>query len=308
MRTARRVALGGLLGVAAIVLASEVGFGTRDSGLGFGEMASDSTSPVQSPESRVPSILDLFDLRDGSQLRLPPTLREISDLAVTPDGRVLAIQDEAGVVSQLDVRRGTIVKSFALGPPAVLDDFEGLTVAGDRIYLLNSFGILYETREGASGGSVAYRRYDTGLRRQCEMEGLTYDATTRSLLIACKVPHAKTLRGTVTLYRWSLDTKALATPSRVAASISDATRGLKGKAYHPTAITRVPATANFVLLARQGIVTEITPAGAVLGTRALEQRLHPQPEGIAFLGDTLLLVSDEGGKGFGSLTLYSRAK
>jgi hypothetical protein len=86
-------------------------------------------------------------------------------------------------------------------------------------------------------------------------------------------------------------------------------RGVRGKAFSPSAVARMSETGNFVVLAgRQGLIAEITPAGAVVGTRALERRLHPQPEGIAFLGDSLLVISDEGGKGQGTLTLYPRAK
>jgi uncharacterized protein YjiK len=254
--------------------------------------------------------LDRYDVRPGAatQARLPQVLREISDLALTGDGRVLAVQDETGVVFEVDVRRGTIVKSFALAP-AVLGDFEGLTMVDGRLFMLTATGELYETREGADRAGVPYTLIDTGLRRQCEFEGLTYEPASRSLILACKTPRAKELRGSVTLYRWSLDGKALATPPRISVPVADVMRGARGKTFSPSAVARMPDTGNFVVLGgRQGLLTEITAAGAVVGTRALEPRLHPQPEGIAFLGDSLLVISDEGGKGLGTLTLYPRAK
>ncbi|HJR41446.1 MAG TPA: SdiA-regulated domain-containing protein [Gemmatimonadaceae bacterium] len=260
--------------------------------------------------SSTPTALDRYDVRASAatQTPLPEMLREVSDLALTDDGRMLAVQDETGVVFEVDVRRGTIVKRFALAP-AVLGDFEGLTVVDGRIFMLTATGQLYETREGADRAGVPYTLTDTGLRRQCEFEGLTYEPTSRSLILACKTPHARELRGSVTLYRWSLEQKALATPARISAPLADVMRGVRGKAFSPSAVARMSETGNFVVLAgRQGLIAEITPAGAVVGTRALERRLHPQPEGIAFLGDSLLVISDEGGKGRGTLTLYPRAK
>jgi hypothetical protein len=58
----------------------------------------------------------------------------------------------------------------------------------------------------------------------------------------------------------------------------------------------------------QRVIAEFTPAGAVVATRQLHRRLHRQPEGIAFLGDSAVLISDEGGKGRATLTLYPRVQ
>ena len=66
---------------------------------------------------------------------LPSHLREISGLALTADGRLLAHGDERGHVFEVDYRRGVVVKEFTLGTDkaAVKGDFEAITVAGDAV-------------------------------------------------------------------------------------------------------------------------------------------------------------------------------
>ena len=65
--------------------------------------------------------------------------------------RLLAHDDERGVVVEISYRDGSIVKAFALsdrrGPVAAA--FEGIAAAEGRIYLVSSLGQLYEFGEGA---------------------------------------------------------------------------------------------------------------------------------------------------------------
>ena len=46
---------------------------------------------------------------------LPPELAEISGLALTPDGRLFAHNDETARITEIDYRRGTIIKHFFVG-------------------------------------------------------------------------------------------------------------------------------------------------------------------------------------------------
>lgn len=82
------------------------------------------------------------------RISLPERLREISGLAMTADGRALAHDDEVGIIYEIDHRQGRVVKEFRLGNDTVRADFEGIAVAGDRIYLVTSDGTIYESPEG----------------------------------------------------------------------------------------------------------------------------------------------------------------
>ena len=46
---------------------------------------------------------------------LPPELAEISGLALTPDGRLFAHNDETARITEIDYRRGTVIKHFSVG-------------------------------------------------------------------------------------------------------------------------------------------------------------------------------------------------
>jgi uncharacterized protein YjiK len=256
------------------------------------------------------AVLDAIDLRGRAahQVTLPHALREISGLAVTDDGRVLAHGDERGVIYELDYRRGTVVKAFFLGPRPIPGDFEGIAVVGARVFLMTSTGLLYETREGPDGASVPYAQYDTGFGTLCELEGLAYDPTDHTLVIPCKRPRQHAMRGSVVLFRWNVDQKR-AVASRVTIPLAALTRGAGGHAFEPSAVERDPRTGHYVVVAGpQQAVVEVTRDGAVVAARPLPKGTHRQPEGITFLGDSVVLLADEGGDRRGTLTWYARAR
>jgi uncharacterized protein YjiK len=254
--------------------------------------------------------LEGFDLRPSAavQATLPRSLQEVSGLAVSPDGRLFTHDDERAVIRQVDAG-GSVLKSFSLGAPVLPGDFEGLAIAENRFFLITSTGQLFETHEGEDGASVRFTVRRTRFGAICELEGLAFDPNDRILLVGCKRPAGAALAGRVTLFRWSLDRAAPAVPDRLSVPLADAVRGTGGKQFSIAAVERDPRTGNYVLVAGpQRLLAELTPAGVVVATRALDRRLHTQPEGIAFLGDTLLLIADEGGSRRGTLTAYRRAR
>jgi uncharacterized protein YjiK len=125
------------------------------------------------------------------QWKLPGSLREISGLAATADGRLFAHSDERAVIHQIDYQSGKRLKSFTLsrqpgtrkGKP-IKGDFEGIAIAGDELYLVTSHGTIYTARLGIDRSAVAFTSYDTGLADTCEIEGLSYHADRHVLLLA----------------------------------------------------------------------------------------------------------------------------
>jgi len=243
----------------------------------------------------------------ATRWRLPTRLREISGLAMTSDHRLLAHNDEIGVVFEIGYRDGSIVKEFQLanrtGP--VADDFEGIAVADSRIYLVTSSGRLYEFVEGAAGESVPFIVHATGVGRDCEIEGLSYDADRRELLLMCKDARSESLAGRLPMYRWSIDERRLSADSPTVVPVRDFTRHIGSNRFRPSGIERHPGSGNYyVVAARPGAIAEVTPAGEVLGAKRFGARWHRQVEGIAFAADGALIVADEGGGGRASLTVY----
>ena len=255
--------------------------------------------------------LEDYELRAGSATHsdLSQRLREISGLATTDDHRLLAHDDEVGIVFEIDYRDGSIVKEFQLADmrDPVAADFEGIAVADGQVYLVTSAGRLYESREGADGESVPYRVYATGVGRVCEIEGLAYDPDGRELLLMCKEARSELLRGRLAMYRWSIDERRLSADSPTIVPVGDFARRIGSNRFRPSGIERHPVSGNyFVVAAGQGAIAEVTPAGEVLAAKRFTAGWHRQIEGIAFAADGALIVADEGGSGRAVLTVYPR--
>lgn len=246
------------------------------------------------------------DARDVLLARwlLPEGLAEISGLALTPDGRLFAHDDERGRISEIDYRRGVVVKQFVIGKQALHADFEGITVAGNRLYLLASNGTLYELQEGARDARVAYTVHDTHLGRECEFEGLAYDARINSLLLSCKRVGTKRLKDMLVIYRWRLTSGNGGQLSTLTIPLPQAIGANDWKSFHASDITVDPISGNYVLVAaqEQGLL-EITPDGAVVDSRPLPEGLQ-HTEGVAVTRDSLLILSDEAGGRPATISLY----
>ena len=239
--------------------------------------------------------------------KLPRRLAEISGLAMTMDRRLLAHNDEKGVVYEIDYRQGAIVKAFQLADMAtpVADDFEGIATVDDQVYLVTSAGRLYECGEGADGESVLFTSYATGVGRDCEIEGLAYEESQRALLLMCKGSRRADLEGQLVVYHWSIDEKQLLEDAHIAIPVIEFSRHIGGKKFQPSGIERHPVSGNyFVVAARQGAIAEITPGGQVVAAKQFTAQWHRQAEGITFAADGALIVADEGAGGKARLTLY----
>jgi len=234
---------------------------------------------------------------------MPKNLDELSGIVLTHDGRLLAHGDEKAQVSEIDYRRGTVTKQFVVGHPTVKGDFEAITVAKGLVYLLASNGTLYEFREGANGERVDYTTHDTRLGKECEFEGLAFDSTLNSLLLACKHVGTKHLKDDMVIYRWKLEGSGNRL-SRLTVPLKDIVPAIGEKHFHPSDITVDPFTGNYVLVAAiEKAIVEITPDGHVIFARRLPSG-HDQPESVAITKDSILIIGDEAKERPAILTLY----
>jgi len=256
-------------------------------------------------------VLALYALDEDHavQRKLPKRLEEVSGLAMTSDQRLLAHDDEKGLISEVDVATGEVRSSFAIvadGQP-IAADFEGIAVLGDRIYLATSDGVIYECPEGADGENVACEKFETGIGAEYELESLASVANRRELILVSKNPRSDALTGVVCIDRWSAEQKQLVAGARVTVPFAEFTAGLDDDQFQPSGVEIDAATGNYLILAaRQRSLAEVTPQGRVLAVATLPKRLHWQPEGIAFGRDGSLLIADEGDDGAGRLTVYPR--
>ena len=239
--------------------------------------------------------------------QLPDQLKEISGLALTANGRLLTHGDERGKVFEVDYRQGIVVKEFTVGSPAVRGDFESIAIVGDTVMLLTSDGVLYRFAEGSNGAVVEYTVRDTGLGVECEFEGMAFDASSRSLLLACKRTHDKALKDSLVIFRLPVEPGKdgkVQKPSHLSVPLTRVIGANGWGGFHPSDITVNPFNGDYVLVAsREKALLEITPTGEVVFARPLPAG-HDQAEGVAITKDHILIVSDEAKGGPALLTLY----
>ena len=286
-----------LLGVAAVVAACE----TKS------EKERAISTGLTRREHRLVARLAQADKREDdvpvAKWIMPQELKEISGLALTPDGRLLAHDDEVSRIYEIDPRKGVIIKSFLFGN-GLRGDFEGITVAGDNIWVIKSNGELYTFKEGENGTRVPYTKFDTKLGKECEFEGIVYDPDSAFLLLPCKNPRGKGLDDELVIYRWKLGASDDTGITRIMIPVGEAVGSNKWKRFRTSDITRDPATGDYVLISslEHGLIV-MKGDGEVISSHSLPGK-HHQAEGVAITRDSILIISDEATSKPAAVTLY----
>lgn len=254
-------------------------------------------TPTETPtaSSVVPYRLD----RPDAIVELPPVLREISALSALPNGRLAAVQDETGVLYELDPTTGAIVSQepFRTG-----GDFEGVERLDDAMWILKSNGDLYRVRR-ADGDSVEVVVVETPLSSRNDTEGLAYDAANHRLLIVCKEHPGNGLGDVRAIYGFDLATETLSDAPLY--TLDQARLDAADGAFKPAALAVRPGTGEIYVVSsvRKALVV-LAPDGTLRAVVDLPPALYAQPEGLAFTPDGTLFISNEGPDGPATLLRF----
>lgn len=242
------------------------------------------------------------------QERLPRYLAEISGVAFTPDGRLLAHGDERGVVWRYDMATHRSAGRFGLGDQwgVLHGDFEDIAVVGPRLFLVTGAGAIYEGRVAPDGQIGPAARRIQGLGGACEVEGVTADPATESLLLLCKNTRSKRWKDSLVILAVSIDTWRFEREPRILVP-EDRLRKVTGeKRFSGSGLARHPRTGTYLLVAGpQRVFAEVSADGEVLGGGRLDKDRHGQPEGIAVAPDLTLVISDEAVRDPAVITAYA---
>lgn len=231
------------------------------------------------------------------QLQLPQALREVSGLAAVNQRELLAVTDEVATVYTINLETGGVKELFSLGEPVIAADFEGITIAGNDVWLVTSRGVLYRATDGLNGSpNTAFEVFSTGLEDKCEVEGLTFDST--QFLLACKENFRKKDRDKLMIYAWSQGEGRAEV--YLAKPLGELGPILK---LSPSGIS-VDGDTIHIVAARQSAMLVIDRQGNLLRTKTLNG--HPQAEGLAVLPDGSMVIADEGKKGGGVISRYAK--
>ncbi|NJC26773.1 SdiA-regulated domain-containing protein [Neolewinella antarctica] len=251
----------------------------------------------------------------ASKFELPEILLEVSGLTDLDNNTLACVQDEDGIVFVYDLNAGEISRQFKFAGPG---DYEGITRVGSSLYVLRSDGKIYEIDDYTSE-NFTVTAYDTDLPVK-ESEGLGFDAVNNRLFIAGKTkPKGAEYEGRKVVYGFDLATKtASSTPvlsfSETTIEKAFPTHGIKksGKkkdkdlSINPSAIAVHPVTDQlYVLSSMDNLLYVFNRTNEVEGIYALNKKQFAQPEGITFLDNGDMFISNEGKKGAPTLLRFN---
>lgn len=236
---------------------------------------------------------------------LPTSLTEISGLAMASETSVFAHNDENGVIHEISIEDGQIIRSFGIGNPSLNDDIEGIAASGDRLWVVNSDGIIRAFDAGADRSHVAYTEYDSGVGEYCEVEGLSLSPAPDRLLIVCKNMNQGIRRGTLVIYEWDARSgEPVGAPWRQV-ELSEALGQERGE-FGPSGIEWLPEFGQLLVISARGrSMLILDENGRILARHRLNVSRHPQSEGVTVVGSSRLVIADEGQRGErGQLAVY----
>lgn len=250
-----------------------------------------------------------FD-RPSHKYELPVELSEISGIARIDDTHLAAIEDESGVLYVLDLGTGTIAERRKFGKNG---DYEDLVLLGDTAFVLDSGGNLYEIVSWRSN-EASVVKHDTGLSTRYDTEGLAYDPNTGNLLIAAKEYAGEGLDDHRAIYAYdykarkrierpvytiSFDEIAPYIRAGTPSSIVERLRALlEARQYEfgfkPSALAFHPHTGQlYVISSVTRAIVVLSSDGSLQHVHLLPERFFAQPEGMVFLPNGDLLISNE---------------
>ena len=259
--------------------------------------------------------IDGYDLSSPEfRLELPEILFEISGLTDIDQRTIACVQDEDGLVFFYDLELKKITRQLKFGKEG---DYEGITRVGKDLYILRSDGKLFEVRDYESK-DFQVEEYDTDIPVK-NNEGLGYDSANHRLLIAGKsAPDGDEDEDQRTVYSFDLNTKTVSEKpiytfslERIKQFISDSNGAQKNKdeelkiKIYPSAIAIHPHSGQLYVLSSKGkLIYIFNSKGDIEAVHHLEKKMFNQAEGITFLENGDMLISNEGKKDQPTLLLF----
>ena len=242
---------------------------------------------------------------------LPGILQEISGISAIDSSSVACIQDEKGIVFFYDLKSKNIQRQLVFHTNG---DFEGISRVDETLYILRSDGMLFAV-ENFMSPEFKKKMISTGIQEK-ENEGLCYDPKNKRLLIASKLNPAKSSEKKEyrVIYGLALNSGSIKKDSVYNFSVSGINRfasdlviSNKGKEkkkkkgsakeieFRPSAIGIHPVTNKlYVLSGMERMLFVFDIKGNIELIEKLDPELFNMPEGITFLTNGDMLISNEG--------------
>ncbi|MBI3136816.1 MAG: hypothetical protein HYZ14_19230 [Bacteroidetes bacterium] len=261
-----------------------------------------------------------FDLtRPVSVQTLPLELLEISGLTDISENKIACVQDEKGIIYTYNITTQKIETQIAFAPDS---DYEGLTRVGDVLYTLSSDGTLFETKMVRKKPQT--KTYALHLP-SADNEGLCYDEKNHRLLIAPKSKLGKgpEFKDTRAIFIFDLRKKELEREPLFYFSVEEiyalaASKNLEPdpvlkkngepkiqQNFRPSSLAVHPQTgAIYIISAEDFGLAIFSETGELKNYFALDKTRFTKSEGITFLPNGQLVITNEGVDGNATLLVF----
>ena len=241
---------------------------------------------------------------------LPDTLREVSGISMIDSTTIACIQDENGIIFIFDITQKKIIRQHVFNGNG---DYEDIVCVNSTLYILRSDGTLFEVSDYASK-NYKTTIYPTGIPAR-NNEGLCYDADKDQLFIACKSKAGKgrLYKDRRLIFSFDLKRKILSLEPVFDFSVNMLEKfalleqiplPMKKKKKHqkeeetislkPSAIAIHPLTKKvFLLSADEYLLFIFDKTGTIEHIELLDKNLFAKAEGITFLPDGTMFISNE---------------
>ncbi|MDP3444526.1 MAG: SdiA-regulated domain-containing protein [Ignavibacteria bacterium] len=258
-------------------------------------------------------------------LVLPDILHEVSGITYINPTTIACVQDELGIIFLYDFTEGKIKRQLTFSEDG---DYEGITKVGNRLYVLRSDGNLYEISDYESN-IFKVKFYSTGISAK-DNEGLCYDEQRNRLLIASKsnISKESEFKDKRVIYGFDLNSKKLYKspafyfdinviydfmiknkidiPTKTKKKSGNTEPNLK---FRTSAIAINPISKKlFLLSATDHLLFIFNVDGKVEHIEQLNPKLFNKAEGITFLENGDLIISNEGENNKPTLLLFNYKK
>ncbi len=241
-------------------------------------------------------------------MMLGTELKEISGLSLSANGeQLITVNDEKGILFFLNKSTGNIEQQVVFHDDG---DYESLEVVDNTIYICKSKGVIYAIKD-IKDPTKNQERYDTGLGKDADIEGMAYDKTQNQLLLTCKGITSDPLQRAI--YGFDLTTKKCSPQPLFNISLTQVQDFLKKtnadqntfdkyfettpSEFHfgPSGIAVHPFTQEWYMVSSVGkVLMVVSRKGEILNIIKLDKKIHAQPEGITFDKNGTLYISNEG--------------
>jgi hypothetical protein len=240
---------------------------------------------------------------------LPPVLQEVSGLTAINASTVACIQDEYGIVFFYDLNENEVKRTLVFGTEG---DYEDITRAGGTLYVIRSDELLVEIRNYVS--EVFETASHLAKMPGSNAESLCYDRNEDRLLMMPREvsDNDKNSKNIRFIYAFDLRTKEMSEDPVISldkkkigefAMEHDIDVPMKGKKGEKKPDVRIKTSAIainpvssglYVLSGPEKLLFVFDMNGKIEWIEKLDKDLFPQPEGITFLVNGDMIISNEG--------------